>query len=268
MSERGPVTVAVLGLGEAGWLIAADLARSGASVTAYDPAKVDTPEDVIRVDEPETAVIGANLVMAITSASVSPSVMAATLDAIEAPTVYADLATSAPGLKAEMASTAADKGVPFADVALMAPVPGRGLAVPSLASGDGAVAYQELINALGGTVEVIGETAGRASARKLMRSIVTKGLSALLMESMELARAYDDTDWLHGHLLAELGLGEEFMDRLLRGPAKHAGRRLQEMEAVAQLMSDAGLDAPMTRSTIERLRLVLADGSTDYSARR
>ena len=269
MTERSPTRIAVLGLGEAGSLIAADLARSGARVSAYDPAGVSTPDDVTRVEEPEEAVVGAHLVMAITPASASQEVMSATVHAIEPPTVYADLATAAPGLEVALASTAAEKGLPFADVALMAPVPGHGLAVPSLASGSGAARYEEMVNALGGDVVAIGDAPGHASARKLMRSIVTKGLGALLMESMDLAHAYDDTDWLWQHLVAELGAVDEgFMKRLLEGPARHAGRRLEEMEAVAELLADQGLDASMTQAVIERLGMVLADGLPEHLARR
>lgn len=268
MTERGRPTIAVFGLGEAGSLIAGDLAGAGARVRAYDPADLTPPAGVLRVDEPETAVVGADLVMVITSATASHDVMDQTLNAISSSTIYADLATAAPGIKVELASAAAAKSVRFADVALMAPVPGHGLAVPSLASGDGAIRYQELINGLGGSVEAIGDVPGHAAARKLMRSIVTKGLSGLLIESMDLARAYDDTDWLRAHLVTELGLGDDFIDRLLHGPAKHAGRRLEEMEAAAGLMTEIGLDGPMTRATIERLRIVLIDGLPDHPARR
>ena len=43
----------------------------------------------------------------------------------------------------------------FADVALMSPVPGRGLSTPALVSGSGATEFADLINERGGRVEVV-----------------------------------------------------------------------------------------------------------------
>ena len=263
MTERA-VAIGLFGLGEAGTPIATDLVNAGANLKAYDPAPVTTPEGVIRVDRPQAVVDSVDLVMAITSAASSQKVLEQVLHNIAPNAVYADLATAAPGLEVRLAASAASVGIPFADVALMAPVPGRGLAVPSLASGAGAARYAQLINGLGGQVEAIGDEAGHASARKLMRSIVTKGLSALLIESMALASARNDSEWLWDHLVAELGsMSEEFMARLLTGPANHAERRIEEMEAAQEMLAESGLEAPMTRATVERLRLVLAAGVPD-----
>ena len=126
--------ITVFGMGEAGSLIAADLAAAGADVHGYDPAPVATPPQVTRHDDPKTAVAGAALVMAVTAAADAQGAIAQAWDVIKRGTVYADLSTAPASLKEDLNDTAALRGLPFADVALMATVRGNGLTTPSLAS--------------------------------------------------------------------------------------------------------------------------------------
>lgn len=261
MASEPPMRIAIFGLGEAGSLIASDLARSGADVHAYDPAPVVTPDQVIRHDEPREAVSEAALVLGITAAVDASTAMSQAWDEIAAPTLYADLATAPPGVERELSVRAAKSGVLFADVALMAPVPGNGLATPALASGSGAEAFAGLLNPLGGRVEVIGPEAGDASARKLLRSVVTKGLAGLIIESMEAAASRDDSDWMWSHLVEQLtAIDEAFLRRLIEGTSRHVTRRLDEVAAVEAMLEDLDVSSHMTRGTLERLREVAAVG--------
>ena len=104
--------------------------------------RLPPPPGIERADTPADAVAGASLVLSLTTA-------AHALDAAEsvAPTLgegqlYADLNTTAPALKREVAAVIAPTGAGFADVALLGPVPARGVATPALASGDGARALR------------------------------------------------------------------------------------------------------------------------------
>ncbi|MCP9970849.1 hypothetical protein LUX57_41560 [Actinomadura madurae] len=103
--------------------------------------------------------------------------------------VWADLNTGSPGLKRELDGIARQGGVPFADVAIMAPVPGRGLRTPMLAAGDGAARVAALLGPLGARVEVMDAEAGAAAGRKLLRSVFFKGLAGSVVEALEAARA-------------------------------------------------------------------------------
>ena len=104
-------TVTVFGLGEAGSLIAADLAGAGAVVRGYDPADVATPQGVERYGDPKTAVLGSDLVMAITAAVDAQAAMAQAWDVIGRGTVYADLSTAPPSLKEDLNDTATLRGL-------------------------------------------------------------------------------------------------------------------------------------------------------------
>lgn len=250
--------VAVFGLGEAGSLIAEDLAAKEVEVHGYDPADVPTPTGVRRHDDPAAAVEGAEMTMAITAAEDARQAMGQAWESIDPGSVYADMATAPPALERELAGRAADRGFAFADVALMAPVPGRGLGTPALASGSGAHRLASLLNPLGAEITVIGEEAGIASERKLLRSVMTKGLAGLILEITEAGNARGDTEWVNEHIEEFLTtLDGQVIERLVSGPGRHARRRLIEMEAVADFLTDLGVEPHMTRATVQRLRLLV-----------
>jgi len=259
MSESMVITV--FGLGEAGSLLAADLAGAGADVQGYDPADVPTPTGVTRHQVPATAVKGSRLVIAATAATDAQRAIAQAWDEMRRGTIYADLSTAPPGLKMDLADTAASRGLPFADVALMAPVPDKGLATPSLASGPGAESYAGIVGPLGGRVEVIGQGPGDAAARKLLRSVVAKGLAALVIESLEAAEAHGEADWAWEHIVElTTSADESFLRRLISGTPHHVDRRLFEMESARAFLEALGVGPTMTSATVESLRKIRDEG--------
>jgi 3-hydroxyisobutyrate dehydrogenase-like beta-hydroxyacid dehydrogenase len=254
-----PFRVCVFGLGEAGSRFAADLAACGATVSGFDPAGVPTPPGVRRCDTPDDAVEDVALVMALTAAADAPTALRQA--AIAPGTLYADLSTASAGLKEALAAEAAARALPFADVALMAVVPGHGVRTPALASGTGAAAYADALASVGVTVEVISAQAGDAATRKLLRSVFMKGLAGVVIEAMMAAESAGQSDWLWGNLVDEISAaGAPLLSRLVRGTGPHAVRRLDEMEASAALLRDLGVDPVMTEATIASLQRVISDG--------
>jgi 3-hydroxyisobutyrate dehydrogenase-like beta-hydroxyacid dehydrogenase len=258
------VRVAVLGLGEAGSLFAADLVAGGVEVAAFDPAPVPTPAGVTRAPAPAEAVAGADLVLAVTSAAHAGDVFDATIGATAPGAVFADLTTSPPAAKAERAARATAGGRSFVDVALMAPVPGRGLRTPALASGPGAEHYAAALRPLGAPVEAIGPDAGAATTRKLLRSVTMKGLAAIVTEALRAADAAGLSGSLWADLVGEITAADEkLLVRLVEGTGMHAARRVHEMEACATMLESLGVDPLMTRATVESLRRAVAEGVPD-----
>ena len=251
----------MFGLGEAGSLFAADLAAEGHRVTAFDPADVPTPVGVERSDDPRDAVAGTDLVIALTSAADARTALTQALADIPDGALYADLSTSGADLEAELARRAAERGLLFTDVALMAVVPGKGLRTPALASGPGADRYVELMAPMGAPVESIGGGAGDASTRKLLRSVMMKGLAALVIEAMRAADQAGQAEWLWGNLTSQIEAADgALLRRLVEGTGLHSERRLHEMEASRDLLRSLGVDPVMTRSTVESLRRVPTEG--------
>ncbi len=224
----------MLGLGEAGGRIAADLVAAGCVVRGWDP--VARPAGVPVAADGPSAVRGADAVLSVNAAAVALEVAGSVAGALAGDAVYADLNTSAPGLKRALADSVP---VPFADVALVGTVPSLGLATPALASGAGAERFAELMRPLGMPVDVVGAHPGDAAGLKLLRSVFMKGLAAAAIESVEAARAAGAEDRVRADIASVIG--EPLLERLLSGSRAHAARRVDEMRAAAAYLEELGV---------------------------
>jgi 3-hydroxyisobutyrate dehydrogenase-like beta-hydroxyacid dehydrogenase len=253
--------ICVLGLGEAGSLIAPGLAAAGAIVRAFDP-KVPAPAGILGFGSDADAARGASIVMALTSAHDAAATLEQALAGMTGAAIYADLNTGSAGLKMTLAKTAADAGVAFADVALMAPVPGLGLSTPMLASGPAAGQYVRVLSSLGATVTAVPGPPGTAATRKLVRSVFYKGLAAAVTEALRAGRAAGCEDWLRadiGQVLADASAAT--VDRLEQGSIRHARRRMDEMAAAGDLLDELGVPARVARASGEWLEQLMAEAS-------
>jgi len=233
-------TVAVLGLGEAGGLIARDLVAAGAVVRGFDP-RVPAPDGVQPASSDADACRGADLVLSVNSAADAVDALQQGRPGCAPGVLWADLNTAAPRRKQQVAEAAGD-AVRVVDVAIMAPVPGRGLSVPMTASGPAAAAFAAALRPLGATVEVLPGPIGAAATRKLLRSVFYKGMAAAVLEAVEAARAAGLAEWLEGNIRAEFDrTGPATFDRLMQGSRDHAVRRTDEMAAAAELLADLGV---------------------------
>ena len=250
------LVIAVLGLGEAGSAIAADLLAAGACVRGYDPA-VTSPAGITDTRSEAEAAQGADLVLSVNSAKAAVDAFEAGRRGLRPEGLWADLNTASPGTKRRLAQIAEDSRIPFADIAMMAPVPGRGLRVPMLASGGGAERYAEMLAPLGGDIEVLDGPAGLAATKKLLRSVFYKGMAAAMVEALEAARAAGHEQWLREHIAAELtAAGAGTLERITEGTYRHAVRRTAEMEAAAAMLTELGVSplmADASRALHERL---------------
>jgi 3-hydroxyisobutyrate dehydrogenase-like beta-hydroxyacid dehydrogenase len=236
---RWPV-IAVLGLGEAGGRLGADLAAAGVEIRGYDPGTVSTPHGVDRSADPASAVSGAAVVLALTTASTALGAAESALPGLAAGAVYADLSTASPALKRDIAALVEVGDAQFADVALLGPVPARGLGTPALASGAGAQAFADALEPLGMPVDVVSGLPGDAATRKLLRSVFMKGLAASALESLRAAEVSGHGRWLEGEIAAVVG--EPLLTRLVEGSRRHAVRRVDELAAARELLLQLGVE--------------------------
>jgi 3-hydroxyisobutyrate dehydrogenase-like beta-hydroxyacid dehydrogenase len=249
-------SVAIIGMGEAGSEIARDLVAAGCLVRAFDPKPArDVPGAELAASTAD-AVRGADLVLSLTTAEAARAAAGAAAPALRPGAVYADLNTGSAQLKRDVAATVEDAAALFADVAVMAPVPGRGLRAPLLASGSGAARLAELLGPLGARVEVLGPEAGTAAQRKLLRSVFTKGLAAALLEGAAAARAAGCEEWFLADAGATLAAADErLVERLRVGSRVHAARRVHELEDAAELLGELHVPPRVTGAA----RAVLAE---------
>jgi 3-hydroxyisobutyrate dehydrogenase-like beta-hydroxyacid dehydrogenase len=250
----GPPVVAVLGLGEAGALLADGLVAAGAVVRGFDP-RVRPAPGVTACAGDADACRGAAVVVSLTCAHEAEEALAAALPGIGPGAIYADLNTASAEAKVRLAALAERGRIAFADVALMSPVPGNGLRTPMLASGPAAGRFARVFGGLGATVDVLPGPPGAAAARKLVRSVFYKGLAAAITEALRAAQAAGCEDWLRDNIRRELeGASASTLDRLEQGSVRHAVRRIDEMAAAGEQLRRLGVPARVAGASEQWLR--------------
>lgn len=249
----------IIGLGEAGRIYAEALQARGHDVLGYDVAPIPTP-NLPRAASMAEAVGETDAVIVMTAARASLPVARDAARHLAAGTLYADFTSAAPKAKLAL-NDVLPAGVITADVAILGPVISLGPSTPLMAAGPGAERIADLLRPVGAPVEVVHGALGDAMAHKLLRSIVMKGLAAVVCEAVEAGRRAGYEDWVRGQIAAELsGDGQSTIDRFITGSAKHAARRADEMAAVADYCAALGAPSHMSAAARDSL-LQLADGA-------
>jgi putative dehydrogenase len=235
--------IAVIGLGEAGSLIAAGLQAAGARVRGFDPQKPSDPPVPIAATL-EEAVAGADVVLSINSSTVARKVAARAAPLLEPGAIFADLNTGTPALKRTIADLFAE-GV-FADVAIMSPVPGLGEKVPMGVAGTGARRFVQLMEPLGLDLDYVSEVPGEAAARKLLRSILAKGMAGVLIDCLWAAETMGLEAWAYDEIQREFASSSaDTAKRYLTGTSQHLKRRQIEMMDVTEMLNEVGYQSTM-----------------------
>jgi len=266
--------VAFIGYGEAGGILAADLASRGIAVKAYDLLVAD-PEAGQRLVE-KARMAGVELCRTLDAALADTDLVFSTVTAGSALEVatqagmhlkpgqcFLDLNSVAPATKKAGESAVTRGGGAYLDVAVMAPVPPQRLATPLLLGGTDAAALAKTLGELGFNVKVVAEEVGVASAIKMCRSVMIKGLEALTTECLSAARHYGAEERVLASLHASfphMGWDARQPHYLISRVAEHGRRRSEEMEEVAKTVADAGLEPRMSlaisaaqRDLVERM---------------
>ena len=262
MTSTPPAPViAMLGLGEAGTAFTTDLVAAGAVVRAYDPAR-SAPEGAVACAGEADAVIGADLVICVTTAAYARAALDAALPALGKDALWADLNTADPQLMRDLDATVTGRGARFVDVSIMAPVPDRGLTVPLLASGTAADDFARTLTRYGAHVDVLDGGAGAAAERKLLRSVFYKGMSAAIVEALAAARESGLEPWLADNIASELAaFSRDALTRIVTGTHLHARRRADEMDAAAKMLDDLHVPSTMAHATADSLHRIAATQS-------
>lgn len=250
--------VAVIGLGEAGSRFANDLAELGVEVSGWDPELRYTlhPGVFFALDNPE-AIRNADIILSVNLASESRAIAQELAPYLVASTIFCEMNTAAPSLKVDVEKILSPTGVRFTDVAIMSPVPARGIKVPLLASGPGANALKEILKPYQLNLNIISEVTGEAAERKLLRSIVFKGISAVLGEAIAAGEKTGKKEYIRDQIKSILCCDDAMIDRFVKDTPLHAKRRKDEMEAVQEMLKSKDLSHWMTSGTIKSLEELL-----------
>ena len=271
-----PKTIGFVGFGEAGFHLAGGLA-SAAENAAYD-INTWTPglgEKIRRrAAETNTRLVDSNgeltglsqLILSTVTANQALAAAQQTAPGLTPAHIYADLNSVSPALKQSIGRVISATGAKYAEVAVMAPVPPYGHRVPMLVGGPGGAEFIECMSPFGMKMEYTSPGVGEAAATKMCRSIVVKGMEALLTECVLGASRYGAAERVFKSLAESFpGLDWARMATYMVGRVVvHGERRAREMEEVVETLRSMGVDPIMAEATVRRMDWSVELGLKDF----
>jgi 3-hydroxyisobutyrate dehydrogenase-like beta-hydroxyacid dehydrogenase len=252
-----PLRIGFLGFGEAGRLLADELAeKPGVFVSAYDIlfATSGVEGKVTIFDRLDAFCAHCAIIISVVTADQAVRAAEAAAPHLKPAHVFLDFNSVAPDTKRDAAALIAARGAGYVDCAVMANVFDRGIAVPILAGGPAAARMAAILNPLGMTITVVSSQIGRASATKLCRSIVIKGMEALMADFSAAA----DASGVFADVVASLNAtfpGVDFAALAETMPGRlrqHGIRRAAEMREAGEMLDALGLDGDLSRAIAAR----------------
>lgn len=245
--------VGLVGYGEVGRILAEDLRKQDIAVSAYDLKLGGADAPLLRAHAGQYGVAlaashaeladSADLIVSAVTANQDVAVAEACAPAVKPGTWFLDFNSASPGAKQRAAKLVDAAGGRFVEGAVMTSIPPYRIRVPLLLGGSGAAELMPHLNAIGFDAKVASEKLGVASATKMCRSVMIKGLEAMVIESFTTARAYGVED----EVLASLAetfpgvdwekQGAYFFQRVI----EHGRRRSEEVREVAETVREIGL---------------------------
>jgi len=259
-----PLRIGIIGYGEVGHIFAVGL-KGGAGWTGTWDLKFEAPAlaaaaldhasgaGVIACGSARELCAQSHLIISAVTASSTLEVAREAAGFLRPGTFFLDLNSASPGTKQQAAALVDAAGGRYVEAGVMTSVPPYGIRVPMLLGGAHAAALQPVLSGLGMSVQVASDRLGVASATKMCRSIMIKGLEALVIESYTTARHYGVEDAMIATLQETFpGIdwtqqGAYFFSRV----AQHGQRRAEEMREVANTVCEAGFE-PFMASAIAR----------------
>ena len=264
MTER--CRVGLIGLGEVGQVLAVDLERHGAvELCAWDrlfaregsePQRAAASMPFLsRARGMAEAVRDRTVSISAVTAGECHSAAVEAAQALTPGTYYLDLNSVSPRTRLEAARAVEAAGGRYVEGAVMSPIAPRRSASPVWLGGPHAEQFLALARSLGFSgAAVYSRTIGAASAAKMCRSVIIKGMEALLAESLLTARCYGVEDAVLTSLkdLFPVGDWRKLARYMIGRSVQHGTRRAEEMAEAVRTVAEAGLDPWMSRGCVER----------------
>jgi 3-hydroxyisobutyrate dehydrogenase-like beta-hydroxyacid dehydrogenase len=257
--------IGLIGYGEVGRILAEDLRGRGvARVIAHDlklggdderPLCEHAERHGVALVASHAAVAeAADLLISAVTANQTVPAAEACAPAVRSGAWFLDFNSASPGAKRRAAAAIDGAGGAYVEGAVMTSLPPHRLRVPLLLGGARAAELQPHLEALGFNASVASDALGVASATKMCRSVIIKGLEAMLIEALTAARAYG----VESQVLASLvetfpGIDwDEQATYFFQRVIQHGRRRAEEMFEVARTVEDIGLTPWSAAGSAER----------------
>jgi 3-hydroxyisobutyrate dehydrogenase-like beta-hydroxyacid dehydrogenase len=263
--------IGLAGYGEVGKVFAAGLKpkQGVASVAAWDlkfaDAQLAQPQrahaqgaGIAAVGSMAALCAASNLLISAVTASNTLAVAQEAAAHLRPGSLFLDLNSASPGTKQQAAAAVEAAGAHYVEAGVMTSVPPYGIRVPMLLGGTRAAELASVLQAWGLDARAVSEKLGVASAIKMCRSVMIKGLEALVIESYATARHYGVED----HVLPTLQetfpsidwqqQGAYFFSRVVQ----HGKRRAEEMREAALTVREAGFEPFMATAIADKQQWV------------
>lgn len=265
--------IAVVGFGEVGQILAQDLVAADGQIAGVYDLKFADPQSIPSraavgpyraAASAHDAAHGAQLVISAVTAEQGYEAALSVAEGIEAGAFYLDVNSVSPGVKRASAEAINAAGGRYVEAAVMTAVPPHRIKSPMLLGGPHAAAFLELATPLGFNARVYSEDYGKASAVKMCRSVMIKGMEALITESLLTARRLGVEADVLGSLGETLPVPdwEIFARYMITRSLQHGRRRAEEMREVARTVAEAHIEPLMSSVIAERqdIAAVLGQG--------
>lgn len=257
--------ICLIGFGEVGQTLAADLRDGGCGdISAWDvlfPDAQSKPSGaaartIVRVGrDAQDALASANFVICAVTAAQCVDAARSASAWLKPGTYFMDLNSVAPNTKTQASNHVAAAGGRYVEAAVMAPIGPKRIATSMLLGGPHAAEFQQAAYNLGfAGARFYSPQIGKASAAKMCRSVMIKGLEALITESMLSARRYG-VERTVLESLRDLFPGADWpiLSRyMISRSLQHGQRRAEEMREVAVTVRDAGIGPHMSLAAASR----------------
>jgi 3-hydroxyisobutyrate dehydrogenase-like beta-hydroxyacid dehydrogenase len=262
LQERPLTVCGFVGFGEVASRFAERLRERGARVLAYDvlldrPGGRDAllaraagaPPELLSL---EHLIAEADIVLSTVTTDVALSVARDCVPLLRVGQVYLDLNASSPSVKRETAAAIAQSGADFVEGAILSAVGVAGADARVLLAGERGDEVTRVLAGLGLDVHAYGTEIGKASSFKMLRSVFSKGVEALLIECLLAGRRAGIEQALWQEIVATIDAAsfDEVGGNWVRTHATAHARRYHEMLQVAEVLRELGVDAPMTSATV------------------
>ena len=210
------------------------------------------------VNKCTTAVEAANncdLIISAVTAAEALSAARSVAGELSAGTYFLDLNSVSPTTTFEVADIIGNTGAHFVEAAIMSSIEPKRFASPILLGGSSAKDFLRAASKLGlAGASVFSDQIGQASATKMCRSVIIKGLEALLAESLLAARHYgveaDVVQSLNDFL--QVDDWRSHARYMISRSIEHGSRRAEEMREAAETIHDTGIDPLMSTACVSR----------------
>jgi 3-hydroxyisobutyrate dehydrogenase-like beta-hydroxyacid dehydrogenase len=255
--------IAFIGFGELGGVFSHDLVAAGKDVVVYDrlfldPKAQDSMAEKARLARVRSAknlreaITGAELILVATTCSSALEVAQEAADALLPGQIYVDLNSISPERKKQIAAEIQRSGADFVEAAVMAAIKAARLKTPILLGGVRAAELAGALQSIGMDTTAVSDKIGVASAIKMCRSVVIKGMASLAIESLFTARRYGAEEAVLESFEATfpgMGWKEGLPNLLVLRSVEHSRRRASEMRESAETIEDSGLTPRMSLAT-------------------